>query len=183
MPLESKAGRSVADGEPSSVQTASHGGAVDHCRVWLNWAAMQLNASLANDSLANHQLLVSLGDLLGEAQPRSETLPPTGGDTISGKMSAVIIAVQAHDRVVQELSHVIASLRALHEQLGDMRHADSAESWRLLREKQFRAFTMADERELFARLVGHEGESGREAAINPEDTVELFTGGLSPHEP
>ena len=60
--------------------------------------------------------------------------------------------------------------------------ANSADAWRTLRDTQFRAFSMAQERALFARMVAHEDEIGTEAELTPEDTVELFTGdhGLDP---
>jgi hypothetical protein len=154
---------------------------VEHCRVWLNWAATQIDASLASDNLASGQLLASLADLLGRSQ-RSGTAPAPANDAVGGKTSAVVVAVQAHDRVMQGLTHVAQSLRALHFQLGDARRAQSAESWRLLRENQFHAFSMAEERELFARLVAREHESGRDVAANGAD-VELFTPVHGLHEP
>ena len=62
---------------------------------------------------------------------------------------------------MQGLVHVKESLRALQAQLGDARHADSADSWRELREKQYRAFSMPEERLLFARMVAREDEDVR----------------------
>jgi hypothetical protein len=44
----------------------------------------------------------------------------------------------------------------------------------MLRETQYRAFSMAQERALFARMVADEGESTRAAETDPEETVELF---------
>ncbi|HME39040.1 MAG TPA: hypothetical protein VKG63_08770 [Steroidobacteraceae bacterium] len=151
------------------------GGATEHCRVWLNWAAAQVDACLASDKTASDQLLAALGEFFVPEQPRGGAAPAPAGDAISGKLSAVIMAVQAHDRIMQGLEHVAQSLRALHEQLGDAQRAGSAESWRSLREKQFRAFSMAEERVLFARLVAREHEGRREVALNPEETVDLLT--------
>jgi hypothetical protein len=156
---------------------------VEHCLVWLNWAAAQIDACLASDNLASGQLLAMLADLLGRVQTRFETAPAAVNDGLSGKMSAVIIAAQSHDRVMQGLTHVAQSLRALQEQLGDGQRANSAESWRLLRENQFRVFTMAEERELFARLVGCEHDSTRAVAANRAGTVELFAPVHGLHEP
>jgi hypothetical protein len=60
---------------------------------------------------------------------------------------------------------------------------DSADSWRVLREAQIRAFSMAEERALFARLVAG-GEDGRlDADMDSEGTVELFTIDTGLHEP
>jgi hypothetical protein len=74
---------------------------------------------------------------------------------------------------MQGLTHVAEALRALHAQLGDARRADSAESWRTLRETQYRAFTMAQERALFTRMVARE-DGACEAEADEEGTVELF---------
>src|SRR5277367_1766484 len=79
-------------------QPEFNGGSVEHCRVWLNWAAAQVDACIANDQLATEQLLASLGDFLGQAQPRSGAAPAPADDDIGGKLSAVIMAVQSHDR-------------------------------------------------------------------------------------
>jgi hypothetical protein len=84
------------------------------------------------------------------------------------------MAVQAHDRVMQSLVHVTESLRALQGQLGDARHADSADAWRLLREKQFMSFSMPEERQLFARLVAGEEEVRGNAGGMGAGSVELF---------
>jgi len=180
---EFQSGRLGATDDLTPAPGGSARAAVGDCRVWLNWAAAQIDACLANDNLASAQLFGLLADLLGRVQPRFETASAPASDAVGGQMSAVIIAAQSHDRVMQGLAHVAQSLRALHEQLGDERRAESAESWRLLRENQFRAFTMAEERELFARLVAREHEGTREIAANRADTVELFTSVHGRHEP
>ena len=154
----------AADGPPAG-QSAAGRVAVEHCRVWLNWAAAQVDACLARDSLANGELLAALGELLGPA--------PAGG-AANDKMAAIIVAVQAHDRVVQGLTHAAESLRALQALLGDARRADSAEAWRMLRETQLRAFSMAQERTLFTSMVAPEWDNPREADLDPQETVELF---------
>jgi hypothetical protein len=171
--LEFDAARMGETDEPHAAQSAATGIVMEQCRAWLNWAAAQVDACLTSDSLASSQLLAALADVLDPAQRHSGGAATTHES--AGKMSAVIIAVQSHDRVMQGLTHVADSLRALHGQLGDARCADSAESWRMLREKQYRAFSMAEERALFARMVAHEGEIAREADLSPEETVELFT--------
>ncbi len=170
---EFNAGRIGALDEPRPAQPEAPGVAVEQCRAWVSWAAAQVDACLTSDNLASGQLLAALAGALGPPQPRGGSAP--AGDTVNEKMSAVIVAAQSHDRVMQGLTHVVESLRALHEQLGDPRRADSAESWRALRERQFRAFSMAQERALFARMVAHEDEATREAEMNPEETVEMFS--------
>jgi anti-anti-sigma regulatory factor len=172
-----------ADDDLRSPPTESKSVAVEQCRTWLNWAAAHVDACLSSDNLASDQLLASLADWLKETQPRPQTAPAPANDTAGGKMSAVVIAIQSHDSVMQRLTHVAQSLRALHEQLGDAQRADSTESWRMLRERQFRAFSMAEERALFARLVARGDESRHEVALDPEETVELFTINDGLHEP
>jgi hypothetical protein len=144
-------------------RATGEGFAAEQCRVWLDWAAAQLDASLARDATACDHLLAALNDLMGST-PADES--------IGRKMSAVIVAVQGHDRVTQGLTHVAQSLRALHRHLGDARCAESGESWRMLREQQMRTFSMAEERVLFARMVAD--ELLENAAENPDDTVVLF---------
>ena len=166
LPSESKA---------NSAPAPSTGLAVAQCREWLTWAAAQVDACVNSDQLAMKELLASLADLMGSA-PRTATATPHNA-AVNGKLSAVIMAVQAHDRVMQGLGHVTESLRSLQGQLGDARQADSADSWRALREKQFRAFSMPEERALFSRLLVHEDEAWREAGWIPGEAVELFTTG------
>jgi hypothetical protein len=181
MPLpESPAGRFDAPDELRSAQLEPGGVAVEHCRVWLKWAAAHVDECLTRDSLASSDLLAALAEVLGPAQSPSQTAPAAhAGD---GKMSAVVIAVQSHDRVMQGLAHLADSLRGLHAQLSDTRRADSAESWGTLRETQFRAFSMAQERALFARMVGEE-QDVRGAEVEPDETIELFTGDDGLFEP
>lgn len=152
------------------------GVAAAQCRDWLQWAAAQIDACVASDALAMNQLLASLAALMGSA-PRAAAVTPH--EPADAQLSAVIMAVQAHDRVMQGLVHVQESLHALQTQLGDARHADSADSWRELREKQYQAFSMPEERLLFARMVAHENEdeAWRKAGRIPVEAaaVELFT--------
>jgi hypothetical protein len=152
------------------------GVAAAQCRDWLQWAAAQIDACVASDALAMNQLLASLAALMGSA-PRAAAVTPH--EPADAQLSAVIMAVQAHDRVMQGLVHVQESLRSLQTQLGDARHADSADSWRELREKQYKAFSMPEERLLFARMVAHENEdeAWRKAGRIPVEAaaVELFT--------
>jgi hypothetical protein len=174
--------RSGATDKSRPAQPEPSGIAVEQCRAWLNWAAAQVDECLASDNLARSQLLAALADVL-PAPTRSGAAPTSSGDGVIGPMEAVVIAVQAHDRATQGLSHVAESLRALHAQLGDTERVDSADSWRVLREAQIRAFSMAEERALFARLVAG-GEDGRlDADMESEGTVELFTIDSGLHEP
>jgi hypothetical protein len=147
--------------------------ATDRCRAWLAWAATHVDTCLAQDSLAANRLLTSLAELLAPAPPR-DAPPAASSRSVDERMSAVIMAVQSHDRIMQGLAHVAGSLRALREQLGDSRRAASAESWQSLRDNQLRAFSMAEERVLFARMVAGDHESADEAAVMPRNEIELF---------
>jgi hypothetical protein len=138
------------------------------CRDWLQWAAAQVDACLAHDKLAMNELLGALGDLLGSARTAASHA------AAERNLSAVVMAAQAHDRVMQGLVHVTESLRALQDQLGDARHAGSADSWRALRERQYRAFSMPEERLLFARLVAHQDEALRNPGGIGAGSAELF---------
>ena len=176
-PLELQASCLGAAEDPQPAHPDAGRVAVEHCRVWLNWAAAQVDACLTMDNLASGEMLAALTDALSPMVPPSGMAPSPADAAASEKMSAVIIAVQAHDRVMQGLAHVAESLRALQAQLGDARRAESAESWRMLRETQFRAFSMAQERALFTSMVAPEGENPREAELDPQETVELFVPG------
>jgi hypothetical protein len=148
--------------------------AVENCRAWLEWAAAQVEMCLADDKPACDQLLASLAKMLAPAAQESAAVVPPADSTVIQKMSAVVVAVQSHDRVMQRLTHVAESLRRLQEHLGDERQAQSAESWRTLREKQMRAFSMAEERALFLRIVAHGDGTGQEIPLSPEETIEIF---------
>lgn len=161
-------GSHPAHGEPPGI-------AVEHCRAWLEWTATQIDQCLADDKPACDQLLTSLAEVVGQVPPRVPTDSPAGpAQTLNQKMSDVVVAVQSHDRVMQRLAHVAESLRLLHEHLGDARRAQSPESWRVLRDHQMRAFSMADERALFVRMVAHGDGNGPEIVLNPDETIELF---------
>jgi len=177
------AGRIGATDKPGTARPEAAGIAVEQCRVWLNWAAAQVDECLAGDNRARSQLLTALADVLGPAPTRSGTALAPSGDGVSGPMEAVVIAAQAHDRATQGLSHVADSLRALHAHLGDAERADSADSWRVLRDAQIRAFSMAQERALFVRLVAGGDDGGLDADMESEGTVELFTIDSGLHEP
>jgi hypothetical protein len=175
-PAEIKASSAGTAGQPHLAQAEAGGIAVERCRAWLSWAAAQLDACLTSDKLASADLLAALADMLGP--PRSPASVPAPAGDADGKMSAVIIAVQSHDRIMQGLAHVAESLRTLQAQLGDAQRADSAESWRDLSETQIRAFSMPQERELFARMLVMSEDAERkadEADVDSEGTIELFT--------
>ncbi len=100
-------------------------------------------------------------------------------------MAAVVVAVQSHDRLMQQLTHVADALRALHAHLADAPRAQLPDSWGMLGKHQLRAFSMPEERALFVRMVAIEGDIGSEhaAALEPEETVELFATALDRDEP
>jgi hypothetical protein len=190
-PAEINTSSAGAAGRPHSAQPEAGGVAVERCRAWLSWAAAQLDACLTSDQQASAELLAALADMLSPAQSPAGSAARAGD--ADGKMSAVIIAVQSHDRVMQGLVHVAESLRTLEAQLGDAQRAESAESWRDLSETQIRSFSMPQERELFARMLAMSEDAERkpdeaerkpeEADVDPEGTIELFTIDPDLHEP
>src|SRR5580692_5732005 len=93
--------------------------AVENCRAWLEWAAAQVETCLADDKPACDQLLASLAKMLAPAAQDSAAAVLPADSTVIQKMSAVVVAVQSHDRVMQRLTHVAESLRRLQEHLGD----------------------------------------------------------------
>jgi hypothetical protein len=142
--------------------------AVEQCRAWLDWAAAQIDACLASDTEASGQLLVSLDELMGAARPQA-------GAAIDANMAAVVVAVQSHDRLMQRLTHVVESLRVLHDHLGDVSRAESPDEWRVLREKQWRSFSMPEERALFCSMVAEAGDECNSArVVHAPDGIELF---------
>jgi hypothetical protein len=187
---DSKVHRDFSAPEPQSAQSEPAGRAVERCRAWLDWAATQVSICLTNDSAACDQLLAALDQMLraaqrGSAPAMDAAAEPPGNDTIEQKMSAVVIAVQSHDRLMQQLTHVAEALRGLHAHLGDAPRAELSESWQMLGKQQLRAFSMPEERALFARMVGIDGDIGSEhdAASASPVAVELFSTDLDHDEP
>ena len=162
---EIQAGSIGASGDFRLAHAESMSYAVEQCRVWLTWSAAHIEECLRGDAAASDRLLASLADVLA---------PASAEDATGSKMAAVVVAVQFHDRLMQGLSHVVQSLHALHEQIGDPGRAGSPESWRALRDKQFRAFSMAEERALFVAMVAHQDDRRPEADSSAESSVELF---------
>lgn len=148
--------------------------AMEHCRAWLDWAATQVDLCLTEDKPACNRLLESLTAALEPETPPRAGTEAVGENSMSQKMAAVVVAVQSHDRVMQQLTHVRDALRLLHAHLGDAHRAESGESWVRLRDMQMREFTMAEERALFSRLVAHGEKDWLEVTVHPDETVELF---------
>jgi hypothetical protein len=148
--------------------------ATEHCRAWLDWAATQVDLCLTEDKPACNRLLESLTAALEPGPPPRADAEVVGEASMSQKMAAVVVAVQSHDRVMQQLTHVRDALRLLHAHLGDANRAESGESWAKLREMQMREFTMTEERALFSRLAAHEEKDWLEVTVHPDETIELF---------
>jgi len=155
-------------------------GVVCNLRPWLDWAVTQLNDSLAADGVACGALLAALDAVLhtGPGEPAGG---PAAGElslelTPDQKMSAVVIAVQSHDRLMQQITHVAEALRRLEEHLAVPTHVESCEAWVRLCQIQIRAFSMAEERALFAGIVGSHGahEALQSRSPTQSDAVDLF---------
>jgi hypothetical protein len=150
----------------------SAAGAIGQCRTWLDWAAAQISDSLASDTAAGNQLLASISEMMGPGKPGASRVQGAGVPAEDRNLSAVIMAVQAHDRVMQGLAHVAQSLRDLSAHLADCGRIESAEAWRQLRERQYRVFSMHEERVLFARMVG--GDVDGSTVRDSFELAELF---------
>ncbi|HLW22967.1 MAG TPA: hypothetical protein VKT22_01255 [Steroidobacteraceae bacterium] len=146
-----------------------------HCGLWLDWAATQIEVSLARYGTECDRLLAALDGLVSASQLAVSDGSPAG-ETLEHRMSQVVVAIQSHDRLMQQLTHVVQSLRSLHEHLSNVASAVSDESWRLLGERQLRSFSMPEERALFARMIDASGEGalGRRVGADESSTVELF---------
>jgi hypothetical protein len=136
---------------------------VRECRRWLDWSATQIEACLAADGAANGELLAAFERLMRHER----------GDDVR-EMTAVVVSVQAHDRIMQQLIHVVESLRALHRHLGDPRRAGSAEHWVTLRDNQWRRFSMSEERALFGRMFADPDAPVEPPAAAAGGGAELF---------
>jgi hypothetical protein len=143
------------------------------CGLWLDWAATQIEISLAKDGAESDRLLLALDELLRAAAASSR---PGAGESLEQKRSGVVLAMQSHDRVMQQLTHVAQSLRRLREHLADPVNASSADAWRLLAEGQMHGFSMPEERALFARMLDASGghELGRFEEAGEVRAVDLF---------
>ena len=135
---------------------------------------------LIEDKPACSRLLEALTEALEPPVPKA---PASGETSISGKLAAVVVAVQSHDRVMQQLTHVRDALRLLRAHLDDPLQSASPDSWRKLNEALIATFTMAEERALFARLVAPPEEGWLEIGANPDETVELFVNDAGLRQP
>jgi len=159
--------------ETRQPEVHSDGTALAHCRVWLDWAMTQINRSVADDTAASERLLAALDGLIKAASGRLPETSPAD-ELVRQKMSQVVVEVQSHDRLMQQLTHVAESLRGLHEHLQDPRNAASPGAWRRLREKQSRGFSMTEERALFADIVGKSSNDDDSHNTHLGATIELF---------
>lgn len=119
--------------------------------------------------------LVGLLRPLMHPSPQADGAPGREPEEIPA--ADLVIAIQAHDRIMQALTHVADSLLALERQIADPMQAGSSAAWQRLREQRFSAFSMASERELFGRVLGHHGPAhhGTDAPAAAEfGRVDLF---------
>ncbi len=122
---------------PAAVVSAVDEGQLQ--REWLEWAAAQIEASLALDRDATERLLAAVDELCTGAR---------GG----GIFDRVVASVQVHDRLVQQLTHVAAALRSLKPMVAAPNPGDAL-AWGALHRRQMQNFSMQEERALFRLLV------------------------------
>lgn len=149
----------------------------DSKRAWLAWAAAQIDASLTRDRGAMENLVTAVLVIIEELH-NAMSLVSTGGrptselDRIASHAAAMVVAVQSHDCLAQQLSHVADALRSL----AAIAPAPSESDWAALRRRQWQRFSMPEERELFQRMVPDVGGGDRPAASDTcgQPSVELF---------
>jgi hypothetical protein len=149
-------------------------------RSWLDWAAAQINASLALDHEAMANLVTAIRVIIG-ALDKAVLAVSTGGrptlelDLIATHAAGMVAAVQSHDRLAQQLSHVAEALQSLGA-VAAIAPAPTESDWEALRHRQLRSFSMREERELFHRVVPNlRGDDGADASDkNNVQSVELF---------
>ncbi len=156
---------------PESAGSA-HGVAIEYSRAWLDCIAIQVDECLARDSVACVTLLSSIDGLLSAARASG-----AADRSLDDELASVIVAVQFHDRLIQQLTHVAESLRAINAHLGDPRRATSSAAWESLSTERMQAFTMRDERMLFAGTDA--GFSQAHRIEETADAIELFTDDLA----
>ncbi len=140
-------------------------------RHWLEWAAAQIDASLRMDRDAAENLLAAVTELLepAEREPQGTSGPR---DSALGR---VVAAVQVHDRLMQQLTHVATALRALSDLAAATRTA-TQEEWGALRRRQLATCTMHEERSLLLDMVPDPRAEARPESMHlPDgDSIELF---------
>jgi len=96
-------------------------------------------------------------------------------DDMHARSSKASTAIQFHDRLVQCLTHISASLTIMAEFVSDGRFR-SADEWNKLRDRIRALLNMEDERALFDRLSGTAEPDSRErnARVADDSKVELF---------
>jgi hypothetical protein len=104
------------------------------------------------------------GDILADSGlvPEKSNIP--------AHRATLLVTMQAHDRMTQQLCHVAEALRSLAD-------ADpAATDWTALRRQQLCTFSMREERVLFSRMVpdAHGDHHGIDHDANDADSIELF---------
>jgi len=136
-------------------------------QIWLDWAAAQIEAALALDRDAMELLVSSVRAIIAALDPAPNSVAP--------HTASMIAAIQSHDRLSQQLSHVVAALQTLGTLAASV-PAPTASDWAALRQRQLRSFSMREERELFRRMVpaGMVGDCADEADNGSSQAIEIF---------
>ena len=164
---------------PNASPRRTHAAA--HCLcAWVDWAAAQIRASLALDHEAMTSLLTAIRTIttvVADAATQSSSIgqPISPLEPIERQADRVIAALQSHDRLSQQLSHVADALQLLGS-MAAMVPAPTESDWQAFRQRQLQAFSMREERELFrCMLPERPGDDSAAAADgSPTCAVELF---------
>jgi hypothetical protein len=132
---------------------------------WLEYAAAQIDATIALDQEAGSKLATAVCDML-------EMTHVAAAAGAREQQLAISVAMQQHDRLMQQLNHVAAGLRAL---AGLLAVAPAAQDWQALRARHLTRLSMQEERNLFARLMPIAGSTETAPADAPLiGSIELF---------
>ena len=161
---------------------------VDKLAAMLSVMSAQIDAAV-RESDAPAATLVETAHALGQAtQTKAKSLFDFSGsparvfqdlmvlhDDMHARSTKAATAIQFHDRLVQCLAHVSASLSLMAEFVS-RGGAKSAEDWNKLRDRMRGLMSMEGERALFDRLSGvPESSSAKTARMEDESgKVELF---------
>jgi hypothetical protein len=139
-------------------------------RQWLEWAAAQIEATLAADGESTARVLDAVGALCSGVADAGRPA------ALAAPAAELVAAIQSHDRLLQQLQHVAHALRALGSLEGEGGYPPpSPAAWSALRRQQLRAFSMREERALFRSMVPDLlGDDAGVAEHHEVSAVDLF---------
>ncbi len=111
---------------------------------------------------------------LGQADAEGS---PSSLSQVGSELNQIVMALQCQDRTRQQLEHVIEALRHLHGLIESLMKGDAVgrlHSPRILVERLESTFTMAEERDITARVLRGEAAGPGATPPKPAECVTLF---------